>query len=243
MILIDYDHFKIAINGSHFTEFRYRIPLQRITHLAIDGDVAIASITYEGTSQPAYAPPPPSAPHIPPYPMSGAQQSMPAYAPSYATGAPYQSQPYASPNAPVYPTGGYPQASYPTAGYPNPGYPTPGYPHSPSGQNKGILGGALGGTLGGLAATAAASGIGSAILGKTMGKHHKNKHSSPIPIAGLAAGAGAAALGAAVLTGHHPFKKAKKMFKHKGFKHKWHKPKFGKWKHKGWSSGSSSEEE
>jgi hypothetical protein len=39
------------------------------------------------------------------------------------------------------------------------------------------------------------------------------------------------------------FKKAKKMFKHKGFKHKWHKPKFGKWKHKGWSSGSSSSEE
>lgn len=83
-------------------------------------------------------------------------------------------------------------------------------------------------SLGGLAAGAAATTIGSAILGKVGGGHHKHgggmmggmvpgvmgsvlggghnksKHSSPIPIGGLAAGAGAAALGAAMLTGHHP---------------------------------------
>ncbi|XP_054154422.1 galectin-4-like [Oppia nitens] len=246
LILVESDNFKIAINGQHFTEFRHRLPLNRISHLSIDGDVSIASIIYELT-QPTYAPPSAPIAPIPPYPAGGSGHYVPPPVPGYATGYPPQSS--YPPNPPVYPTGGYPTGGYPTAGYPTAGYPTAGYapqgyPHSPNNPNKGILGG-LGGALGGLTAGAAASSIGSAILGK--GKHHgigghHSKHSSPIPIAGLAAGAGAAALGAAVLTGHHPFKKAKKMFKHKGFKHKWHKPKFGKWKHKGWSSGSSSSE-
>ena len=76
MVLIDSDHFKIAINGSHFTEFRHRLPLQRITHLSIDGDVTIGSITYEGTPQPSYAPPSAPMAGAPPYPMGAPQ--MPA---------------------------------------------------------------------------------------------------------------------------------------------------------------------
>ncbi|GFS68240.1 galectin-4, partial [Nephila pilipes] len=48
LILAESDHFKIAVNGQHFTEFQYRLPLQNITHIAIDGDVTIDCIKFEG---------------------------------------------------------------------------------------------------------------------------------------------------------------------------------------------------
>ena len=130
MILIEMDHFKIAINGAHFTEFRYRIPLNRISHLSIDGDVSIASITFEGTSQPSYAAPtapPPQFAGLPPYPTSGAPYQpvssgyVPPPAPAYATGAAMYPSTHVA--GPTYPTGGYPQSSYPAPGYPSTAYP------------------------------------------------------------------------------------------------------------------------
>ena len=134
LILLDFDHMKIAINGSHFTEFRYRIPMNRISHLAIDGDVSISSINFEGSTQPSYsAPTAPPVAVLPPYSTSGAApyQAMPGAfvpppAPAYATGAPYP--PQASYAGPTYPTGGYPQPPYPGGNYPNQGYPTTAYP-------------------------------------------------------------------------------------------------------------------
>ncbi|VDP47055.1 unnamed protein product [Soboliphyme baturini] len=48
LILVQLDHFKIAINGEHYTEFRYRMPLQKITAIAIDGDVILNSVRCEG---------------------------------------------------------------------------------------------------------------------------------------------------------------------------------------------------
>ncbi|XP_029164320.1 pro-resilin-like [Nylanderia fulva] len=49
-ILCDYHCYKIAINGRHFAEFAHRLPFIKVTHLVIDGDVEIHSITYEHIS-------------------------------------------------------------------------------------------------------------------------------------------------------------------------------------------------
>lgn len=50
MILCDYHCYKIAINGRHFAEFAHRLPFIKVTHLVIDGDVEIHSISYEHVS-------------------------------------------------------------------------------------------------------------------------------------------------------------------------------------------------
>lgn len=47
LILCDHHCYRIAINGSHFTEFAHRLPFIKVTHLVIDGDVEIHSIAYE----------------------------------------------------------------------------------------------------------------------------------------------------------------------------------------------------
>ncbi|GFY60048.1 galectin-8 [Trichonephila inaurata madagascariensis] len=51
LILVEKDHFKVAVNGQHFTEFQYRLPLQSITHIAVDGDVTIDCIKFEGLAK------------------------------------------------------------------------------------------------------------------------------------------------------------------------------------------------
>ncbi|PIK56914.1 putative galectin-8-like [Apostichopus japonicus] len=68
IINVEDKQFKIAVNGNHFTEFSHRVVmLKRITHLAIDGQVQIYSIRYEGGSAPA-APAPMAAPMAIPQP-------------------------------------------------------------------------------------------------------------------------------------------------------------------------------
>jgi hypothetical protein len=47
LILCDYHCYKIAINGRHFAEFAHRLPFIKVTHLVIDGDVEVHSISYE----------------------------------------------------------------------------------------------------------------------------------------------------------------------------------------------------
>lgn len=56
--------FRIAINGRHFTEFAHRLPYQKVTHLVIDGDVEIKSISYESIGAPR-SPRAASAPDVP----------------------------------------------------------------------------------------------------------------------------------------------------------------------------------
>ncbi|XP_060528478.1 trithorax group protein osa-like [Cylas formicarius] len=48
LILVDLNHFKIAINGQHHSEFPHRMSVEEVTHLLIDGDVSITLISYEG---------------------------------------------------------------------------------------------------------------------------------------------------------------------------------------------------
>lgn len=47
IILCEYNSYKIAVNGRHFTEFSHRLPYNKVTHLVIDGEVQISSIFYE----------------------------------------------------------------------------------------------------------------------------------------------------------------------------------------------------
>ena len=48
--LINFSCLQIAFNGHHFTEFTHRISYSAVTNLAIDGEVTIFSISFEGTS-------------------------------------------------------------------------------------------------------------------------------------------------------------------------------------------------
>ncbi|XP_014480159.1 PREDICTED: uncharacterized PE-PGRS family protein PE_PGRS54-like [Dinoponera quadriceps] len=101
LILCDYHCFKIAINGKHFTEFAHRLPFIKVTHLVIDGDVEIHSISYEqiqldSSKSPAAAPDVPAANFGPPppgglYPTLGPQGGYglpPAGPPPSAYGGP-----------------------------------------------------------------------------------------------------------------------------------------------------------
>lgn len=210
IILVEYNCYKIAVNGYHFTEFNHRLPFSHVSHLIIDGDVQINSILFEmlhsGSSprhQPSNAPMPPypatsGSAGMPPYPnQPGGQYGQPPMPPQmgsfpttgvgYAAGAPnmnYQ-QPYPS----AYPT----QAGMPPNAYPN-AYPStsagygmqapPGYVGKPK-KNKGIFSGS--GLL------PAAGAVGGTILGASL-------LSRAIPKVKMF--------------------KGPKFFKHKGFKHK-----------------------
>nr|CAI5845488.1 unnamed protein product [Callosobruchus analis] len=48
LILVDQNDYKLAVNGQHFCEFPFRIPLSEISHILIDGDVTITLISWEG---------------------------------------------------------------------------------------------------------------------------------------------------------------------------------------------------
>lgn len=102
LILTEQDQYKIAINGTHFCEFRHRIPYQHVTNLTIDGDVDIHQIHITSPpDQPAttyqpQAPPQTNCPYPmnPTMPTPSLYPSVPVVAPSYpsaaATGYPPQ---------------------------------------------------------------------------------------------------------------------------------------------------------
>ncbi|KAJ8970372.1 hypothetical protein NQ314_001284, partial [Rhamnusium bicolor] len=51
LLLIDPNHYKVAINGQHFCEFAHRIPFADVSHLLIDGDVSITLISWESATE------------------------------------------------------------------------------------------------------------------------------------------------------------------------------------------------
>lgn len=148
MILAEPDQFKIAINGAHYCEFKYRIPYQEITHLTIDGDVNVERIAITSSSYtPAYQSPtaPAPAPVVPPYPAAGTGIGMPMPMPGmypnlvsggggppapYPAANPYPSatNPYPSTNMP--PAGPVPTGASYSSGYPGQAGPT-GYGQMP----------------------------------------------------------------------------------------------------------------
>lgn len=148
IILAEHDQFKIAINGGHYCEFKYRISYQEITHLTIDGDVDIDRIIISSQSYtPTYQTNQPSAPSTntaPPYPPSSSVPGMPTPGmyPTLNPGGPMPAA--AGYSQPAAPSGYPPAASMPPgpmptgAGYMS-GYPQAGgqnpYPQMPPGQS------------------------------------------------------------------------------------------------------------
>ncbi|XP_037274889.2 uncharacterized protein LOC119167502 isoform X3 [Rhipicephalus microplus] len=225
LILVEHEY-KIAINGKHYTEFRHRIPIQRVTHLTMDGDTTISLVQFEGV---------PSMPLGPdmhmPMPVAPPSGRVSPYGDA-RFGAPYPPQAgyppppaggYYPPPAGVQPA--YPGAGYPAAGYPGHASGVQYYPHPTDQKHNSGLGGLGAGLAAGAAALA-----GSSLLKHGMSHGHKPKSSMPLPIGAGTLGTGLA-VGATALAGAALAKKLKpkKMFKHK-HKHGW----------KGWSSSSSS---
>uniref|UniRef100_A0A8D8S176 Galectin n=1 Tax=Cacopsylla melanoneura TaxID=428564 RepID=A0A8D8S176_9HEMI len=159
VILCEPSKFNLAVNGVHFTEMSHRLPLHRVSHLAIDGDVTISSIQFSGGgAMPAhgqvgfnptalsYTPgynghtPYPSGPGVPgqPYPMQ--QSTYPGQQPPYPVqpGMPGYGQP-------AFGGGGH-NNHYPSGG---------GYPHPHHGGGGSMLG-------------MGATGLGAGLVGATL---------------------------------------------------------------------------
>lgn len=171
IILCDPTHYKIAVNGQHYTEFGHRIPYQRVTYLAIDGDVTVSLIQYEGGScVPAAGvgfAHPPTVPGSLPYPTN------PVYPPLPGT-VPYGAPPPQVPGGYTY-LHGYGQ-----------GYPPGNYPKSHGHGGMGTMGTALGAGVAGAALTGH-------LNPKKAYKANKKSHSKALkyglPVAGLGLGA------------------------------------------------------
>lgn len=105
VILADSHHYKIAINGHHFTEFHCRAPMERVSYLTADGEIMITSITFEGGSHHGHMPGPGHMPTPMPH--------NPGYYPAGMN--PYPTQPgMAYPAAPGMGAPGYSVAGYPS---------------------------------------------------------------------------------------------------------------------------------
>jgi len=74
MFLIDEQHYKVAINGSHFCEYGHRIPKEMVRQLKVKGDVQLTQIRFQGLIFPGqmgnqpqgqYGHPNPPAPTMP----------------------------------------------------------------------------------------------------------------------------------------------------------------------------------
>jgi hypothetical protein len=103
------------VNGHHFTDYGHRIPYQRVNYLAIDGDVTVSLIQYEGGSHVptpgAGFVPPPMVPGSVPYPTNPVHQPLPG-------AVPYGVPPAQVPGGYAYQQGygqGYPPGSYPVS--------------------------------------------------------------------------------------------------------------------------------
>jgi len=230
LILTESDHFKIAINGQHFTEFRHRMPVQRVTTIAIDGDVQLFAVRYD----PPAGAPPVSAPSHAPY--GGAPQQPYPPAPSQYYGAPGYGPPpaglapgaYGAPQPPHY---GAPSSPYGHGGNQlatSAPMPVPGTSPAAGRKSPSMLPGIAAGAGAGVLAGAAAYGLSKLMyphggmggmhggFGKHKGMKFKHKWHKP---------------------------KFHKFPKHKGFKHKWSHKWHKGWKHGGWGSHSSSSSE
>lgn len=203
MLLVEASEYRIAINGSHFTEFRHRLPYEAVSHLAIDGDVHIESIDIDGGSlssvAPTYAVPPAyggnQAPYPPapglgfdmPYPASAAPPPPPAYsaypppAASVPSGAYYPatsgtSGAYHPTSNPIPPPGAAPY--YPGASTGPPPPPASSYyPGASSGHPPPPPGSShTSGGIGGMLSGLTAGVAGTAIGSRLLGKHGKHKH-------------------------------------------------------------------
>lgn len=57
-------HYKVSVNGRHFTEYNHRMPKHRVTHITVEQGIRVESIRFEGPGMyPSGQVPPPAAPY------------------------------------------------------------------------------------------------------------------------------------------------------------------------------------
>ncbi|XP_055002395.1 galectin-4-like [Sorex araneus] len=49
LVMITQEHYKVLVNGNHFYEFGHRTPIQKVTHLYVDGAMTLQSVTFFGS--------------------------------------------------------------------------------------------------------------------------------------------------------------------------------------------------
>uniref|UniRef100_A0A8C0J2J6 Galectin n=1 Tax=Chelonoidis abingdonii TaxID=106734 RepID=A0A8C0J2J6_CHEAB len=49
-VLVKCDSFQVAVNGNPFVEYKHRIPLSKVNHLSVSGDVDVAIISFQTTA-------------------------------------------------------------------------------------------------------------------------------------------------------------------------------------------------
>ncbi|XP_036392327.1 galectin-9B-like isoform X2 [Megalops cyprinoides] len=87
--LVNRDFYTVTANGSHFMDFKHRLPIGHVDTIAIDGGVVVNSISF-------------SSPQIP---------AQPGFAPHYAAQPGFPPQYAAQPGFPGFPQPGYPAAT------------------------------------------------------------------------------------------------------------------------------------
>ncbi|XP_050784701.1 galectin-9 [Gopherus flavomarginatus] len=51
-VLVKRDSFQVAVNGNPFMEYKHRIPLSKVNHLSVSGDVDVTMISFQTTAPP-----------------------------------------------------------------------------------------------------------------------------------------------------------------------------------------------
>ncbi|XP_007570731.1 PREDICTED: galectin-12 isoform X1 [Poecilia mexicana] len=92
-ITVTRDFYQVSVNGSHFMDYRHRIPFQQVDTITVGGRVEISSISF---STPVFA--------VQPFPQQAfpSQSAFPSY-PGFAPQPGFPAQPGFPPAAPVVP--------------------------------------------------------------------------------------------------------------------------------------------
>ncbi|XP_055002398.1 galectin-4-like [Sorex araneus] len=48
LVMITQEHYKVLVNGNHFYEFGHRTPIQKVTHLYVDGNMTLQLVSFLG---------------------------------------------------------------------------------------------------------------------------------------------------------------------------------------------------
>ncbi|XP_055002393.1 galectin-4-like [Sorex araneus] len=50
LVMITQEHYKVLVNGNHFYEFGHQTPIQKVTHLYVDGNMTLQLVSFLGST-------------------------------------------------------------------------------------------------------------------------------------------------------------------------------------------------